>query len=413
MNVHPFESREQAVDYLNWDRFNEQLPEIDLSETDRQRTRDAIAYFRGLFGEDFLVDAFASGSSFISLFLNRVPGAKLEFVFLAESLKLLEGVENFDELVAQIRDHRANGAIPVLQTAARVLRCGFQVSLEPTVHVNTPRGVREKKPDIRLSNPETGELIFVEVSRLRKGDDQKKSNRAFLAIWQLVHSVMDMVPGAFDDITNIKFMPIYVRILRVLEEDELQNVLRQIRELAQEVLTTGEHRKREIDAMVEVAISPSHDHSYAKEWAEARNMKNFVESPVLLLDEVHRAQGKIFDKMRQLPGDKPGIVVITTDENLLFPFYPLDEIIEGVVEKTSRYPRVFAVALTYSSLSDKEVPLVARIGEHIYARHSSEALCTHQTLIIRNPACMHSVSQSTQLRLQRAFWENGIGVSNQ
>lgn len=39
MNVHPFDSREQAANYLNWDRFNEQLPEIDLSEADRHRTR--------------------------------------------------------------------------------------------------------------------------------------------------------------------------------------------------------------------------------------------------------------------------------------------------------------------------------------------------------------------------------------
>ena len=187
----------------------------------------------------------------------------------------------------------------------------------------------------------------------------------------------------------------------------------QIRELAQQVLATGEHRKREIEDMVEMAISPAHDHSHAKEWAEARNMKDLVESPVLMLDEVHRTQGKIFDKMRQLPGDKPGIVVITTDESLLFPFYPLDEIIEGVVEKTSRYPHIFAVALTYASLSDKEEPLVAGIGEHIYARHTSGALCTHHTLIIRNPACMHSVSQFTQLRLHRAFSEIGTEASIQ
>jgi hypothetical protein len=405
MNVHPFENRQQAADYLNWDRFNEQLPEIDLSEADRQRTRDAIAYFRDLFGDDFLVEAFVNGNPFVSLFLNRVPGAKLEFVSLAESLKMLQGVENFDELVAQIRDHRANAAISVLQTAARLLRCGFQVSLDTAVQVNTPTGVREKKPDIRLTDPETGEIIFVEVSRLRRGDDQKKSGRAFLEIWQLVHFVMHMVPGALDDITNPKWMRIYVRILRVLEEDELQNALMQIRELAQEVLATGEHQKREIEDMVEMVISPAHNHSHATEWAEARNMKNFVESPILMLDEVHRAQGKIFDKMQQLPGDKPGIVVITTNENLLFPYYPLDEIIEGVVEKTSRYPHVFAVALTYACLSDKEDPVVAGIGEHIYARHTSEAMSTHQMLIIRNPACEHSVSQPTQLRFQSAFFE--------
>jgi aspartate oxidase len=66
--------------------------------------------------------------------------------------------------------------------------------------------------------------------------------------------MMHIVPGAFDDVTNIKWMPMYVQILRVLEEDELENVLRQIRELAQEVLATGEHRKCEIEDMVEMAM---------------------------------------------------------------------------------------------------------------------------------------------------------------
>jgi hypothetical protein len=414
MNANFFESLVTSTDYLNWDRYYKQLPAIDLSETDRQRTRNSIDYLRNLFGEDFLRNSFANGSSLFSLFINAAPRAKQELISLADSLKGLEGVENFRELVSQIGDHRANGAISVLQTAARFSRSGFEVSLDPTVRVSTPSGiVREKVPDIRLLDPETGEVAFVEVSRLRRSTDQDKSSRAFRAIWVLVDSLRDMVPGALDDITNPKWMRVYVRILRVLEEDELQTALMRIRELAQEVLVTSEHRELQIEDMLEMIISPAHDHSRAKEWAAERNMTEFVESPVITLNEIQRVQGKIFEKMQQLPCDKPGIVVITTDENLLFPFYPFAEIIHGVAEKTIRFPHVFAVVLTHACLDGSEESLVAEIGEHIYARHTTEALCTHHTLIVRNLACAKPVSRSTELRIQNAFSGNWDWKANQ
>ena len=404
MSTNPFEVFRKLDDYLNWDRYNEQLPAIELSENNRCRTRDSFAYLRNLFGEDFLRDAFASGSSLLSLFINAAPRARLELATLAESLKGLEEAKNFKELVSQIGDHRADAAISVLLTAARLARLGFEVSLDPTVQITTPSGiVRDKVPDLRLFNPETSEVVFVEVSRLRKSTKQEKSRQAFQAIWMLVDSIRYMTPGALDDIANPKWMRVYVRILKVLEHDELEMALLRIRELAQDVLTSGEHRELLLENVIEMAISPSHDHSRAKEWAAARNMKDFVESPPIPLNEIARVQGKIFEKMQQLPRDKPAIVVITTDENLLFFVYPFEEIIPGVVEKTMRFPHIFAVVLTHASFSGVEEPLVANIGDHIYTRHTTEALVTHQSLIVRNPACTNPVSSSTRNRFRDAF----------
>jgi hypothetical protein len=403
MSTNPFEMFRTHDDYLNLDRYDEQLPAIDLSEIDRQRASDAISYLRDLFGDDFLRDAFANGSSLLSLFLNAAPRARLELVSLAESLKGLEQVENFENLVSEIGDHRVNAAISVLQTAARFSQSGFDVSLDPTVWISTPSGIgRNKVPDLKLVNADTGEVVFAEVSRLRKSTKQEKSSRAFQAIWMTVESVRNMAPGALDDIARPKWMCAYVRILKILEQDELEMALRNIRELAQEVLATGKYRELVLDE-IEMGISPPNDHSRAKEFAAARNMKDFVESPLIPLNEVVRVQGKIFEKMQQLPRDKPGIVVITTDENLLFFVYPLEEIIQGVVEKTMRFPHVFAVVLTHTSLSGPEQPLVANIGEHIYSKHTSEAFATNHALIVRNPTCANPVSSSTLVKFYKAF----------
>lgn len=404
MSTNPFEVFRTRDDYLNLDRYDEQLAAIDLSEVDRQRTKDAISYLRSLFGDDLLRDAFANGSSLLSLFINAAPRARLELVSLAESLKGLEQVENFKNLVSQIGDHRVDAAISVLQTAARLSLSGFDVSLDPTVRISTPSGiVRNKVPDLKLVNAETGEVAFAEVSRLRKSTKQEKSSRASRTIWMTVDSVRYMAPGALDDITKPKWMRAYVRILKILEQDELEMALCRIREVAQEVLTTGEYRELVLGDMIEIGISPPHDHSRAKEFAAVRNMKDFVESPLIPLNEIARVRGKIFEKMQQLPRDKPGIVVITTDENLLFFVYPLEEIIQGVVEKTMRFPHVFAVVLTHASISGPEQPLVANIGEHIYTKHTSEAFATHHALIVRNPTCTNLVSGSTLDKFFKAF----------
>ena len=403
MSTNPFEMFRTRDDHLNFDRYIEQLPAIDLSEVNRQRTSAAISYLRSLFGDDFLRDAFANGSSLLSLFINAAPRARLELISFADSLKGLEQVENFEKLVSEIGDHRVNAAISVLQTAARFSLSGFEVSLDPIVRISTLSGiVRDKVPDLKLVNAETGEVVFAEVSRLRRSTKQEKSSHAFRTIWMAVDSIRYMTPGALDDITQPKWMRTHVRILKILELDELEMALCRIRELAQEVLATNEYRELVLNE-IEVGISPPHDHSRAKEFAAARNMTEFVESPLIPLNEVVRVQGKIFEKMQQLPRDKPGIVVITTDENLLFFVYPLEEIIQGVVERTMRFPHVFAVVLTHASISAPEQPLVANIGEHIYTKHTTEAFATHHALIVRNPSCTNPVSGSTLEKFYKAF----------
>jgi hypothetical protein len=210
MNGKQFKEFRVATDYLTWERYETQLSQIDFSEVNRERTSVAIAYLRKLFGEDFLREAVENGSSLLPVFINAAPRAKLELVALADSLKRLESVENFHELVSQICDHRASATLPVLQTAARLSRSGFEVSLEPTVAVSSPSGeVREKVPDIRLWAPWTREEFFVEVSRLRKSNQMNKSSNAFMAIWMLADSIGDLVPGGLTDILNPRSMPVY------------------------------------------------------------------------------------------------------------------------------------------------------------------------------------------------------------
>jgi hypothetical protein len=54
MDKNPFDVFETEDDYVNWDKYDEQLDLIELTEADMGRARRSIAYLRKLLGEDFL-----------------------------------------------------------------------------------------------------------------------------------------------------------------------------------------------------------------------------------------------------------------------------------------------------------------------------------------------------------------------
>jgi hypothetical protein len=73
MSSNPFSMFTKPDDYVDLNRYEEQVDAIELSETDRQRVRDSIAYMRNLLGNDFLRKASAEGTALFSIFSNAAP----------------------------------------------------------------------------------------------------------------------------------------------------------------------------------------------------------------------------------------------------------------------------------------------------------------------------------------------------
>src|SRR5947209_11576590 len=95
-----FNSRD---DYFDWDKYDEQLDHIELSDIDRDRSRGSLRYLRALLGEEFLRDNRKTGNPMLSCFLNAAPRARLQIIDLAEALKALEKAGKFDDLLKRIK----------------------------------------------------------------------------------------------------------------------------------------------------------------------------------------------------------------------------------------------------------------------------------------------------------------------
>lgn len=408
MDKNPFEVFKTEEDYASWDKYDEQLDLIELTEADRGRARRSIAYLRRLLGEDFLQNAWKQGNPLVPwYFTNAAPRARLSLISFAEALKALERADKFSGLVARIKDAgRVEEALTVLDAAYKFLSAGLAVSFDPDVMVADKYGVmRPKMPDLRLEDEETGAEIFVEVSRLRPGAKQNQLSVTHEIIWKVVHHAVSMDPAVREDLLSPKYVLPYVLIKRGLGEDELRDAAGKVAGVIREVITTREYRERSFGDMSEMAVSPAHDHSGARDWAEAREMRNWVESPPIPLNEISRARGKIFSELHQLPDEKPGIVLIpAASGNLLLFVYDIGAIIQELEKKLSKHPKLLCAVVSHSFTdAGKAEQFAAAFGRHVVCSRRGEDMTVEQTVIIHNEACSMPVAASTAEKIRTAF----------
>lgn len=408
MSKNPFEIFKDEDDYVSWDKYDQQLDLIELTSADRVRARKGIMYLRELLGEGFLQIAREQGNPIYHwFFTNFAPGARREMASFAEALESLEGAGKFGDLVTRIKDfRRAEEALTVLDAAYKFLSVGFTINFDPVVMVADRSGVMQPKmPDLQLTNEETGEDIYVEVSRLRTSAKQNLTSRTTGVISRVVLTAMSMDPGVWEDLTKPKNVLPYVRVERALDEGELRDIAGKVVEVIRDVIANKEYREVSVEGTMEMAVSPSHDHSRAKEWAAARKMRIFVEGPRIPFNEIHRAKGKIFDELHQLPDNRPGIVLIpAAPGNIMFFVHDVREIVLELANEVSRHPKLLCAVVSHSfSHSGEAEQFVAALGRHVICSRGRGDMSTEQAVLIHNDACAMPVTSSSSAKIRDAF----------
>jgi len=175
MSQNPHQVFSSVEDRGRWEPYILQCDLIDgLTSDEKQRAKHALEYLRVVLGGSFLKRAIARWHPLISLFGNCAPWTRLKLIGLAEAIEAMRGAENFKVVLRRIKDIPPNGAewkftdgYSVLQTAHQFFKAGLQVCFVSEKGSN-------KKPDIKLSNGETGEEVYVEVSALRISAEVKR-----------------------------------------------------------------------------------------------------------------------------------------------------------------------------------------------------------------------------------------------
>ena len=412
----PHEIFVNEEDYWNWDKYIEQCDLIDLSDADRQRAKDSYRYLRNALGGGYLKRAYRQRNPMLFwYFTNAANRARLSLIRFTDALKALESAPGYQAILRRIKrpknlEEMVEGK-SVIEVAQKFLRADFSVEFEPRVSVVDHRGVAgPKNPDMRIVDKVTGEEVIVEVSRMLPSDSQNLTSHTYEVIWNvLVRDAMLSDPEALKNVLAPQHILPRARILRGIEEEELKGVVEQIRELVERVRAGGEFGELIIPDTIEVGVAPYDDHDRARKWAADRGtMENDqIEGADILTDEISRARVKLRDKLKQLPEDRPGIVVlIPADTNLILFVYDIRWIVAALAEEVERHPKLLCAVMFHTFDEGGKESFSVNLGPHVFTKLVRSDKATEQSLIVRNPTCKHSLAAKTFEKVVAAFATN-------
>lgn len=391
-------------DYAKWDNFVAQIDSINLSDEDKQRGRAAIRYLETTLGKHFLSDIIQFGHPLLSYyFINSANLARIQLIDFAESLQSLDKSQNFHTLIDKIKKvGKFSEGSTILESAHRFHKAGFSTAFDVEVSFIRNAKLETKKPDIKIVNNDSEEEIYVEVSETGRSQAEIDNGRTYQHLFWFIHNIISSDPE-MTDFANPKHILPHVKILRAMSEKELMEVSAEIEKIVEQVRRTGEFRETVIGDMVEVAVSPFNDHSKAQAWAKERNITDFVENCSFNPNELNRVISRLNEELKQLPSDKPGIVVLWNNANLLFYLHDVAEIINGIANKIAAHSNVYGVALNHDFGWDKPGNGFTAIEDHLFVSNTGRDLITRNTLLVRNKSFNLPITVAAEEKLLKSF----------
>lgn len=406
-NPHKYFSTKK--DYTKWDNFVAQIDDINLSEEDKNRARNAIRYLEKTLGKHFFSDIIQSGHPLLSqYFINSANLARIQLIDFAESLQALEKSPNFHTVIAKIKKAtKFSEGSTILETAYRFHKAGFSIAFDEIVSFTDGAELKTKKPDIKIVNDRSKEEIYVEVSEAGKSQSEIDNSQTYDYIYRFVHHIIFSDPELMDFV-NPKHILLHVKILRAMSKKELIEAGLIIESLVERVRNTEEFQEMFVENMIEIAASPSHDHSKAEAWAKERNITNFVENCFFHPNELGRVLNRLEEELEQLPLDKPGIVVLWNNANLLFYLHNIKEITKKIAYKTTPHSHVYGVVLNYDiGWSESENSFV-EIEDHLLVSNTGRDLINRNTVFVRNKTFNLAITDATEEKLLKSFIYSSI-----
>lgn len=186
---------------VNWDTYIQHTALMQgLVGEQKEHAQQAFQFLRRpeVLGESFLVSARDNGHPLYGYFNNPAPWTRKWLTRFADALRELRGANGFPEhMQNQIKDaSKFTERASVLELAYKFFNARSEIVFDPKVTVFKPRGFGkrllpfEARPDLKISDAETGEEIFVEVSALGYSDLHNKSSRTYHAIFDVLVALL-------------------------------------------------------------------------------------------------------------------------------------------------------------------------------------------------------------------------------
>jgi hypothetical protein len=399
----PFEDFKIPDEYLRWDRYVERArSNTNLTPEEALKAESAVLFLKKRLGDDaWLAQAIQNDHPITGYLWNNAPLSHWVLIRMAEAMEAFDQKKNSNcsNVISRLRKpDKFNEAHSVLETGYKFLRLGFEVVFDPSVTVYRKDGSPHGKiPDLRITWADTGEEIFVEISSLGRSAQQQQITRGETSLTMRLMHIMH---------TTGIIMRIVVH--KALDQATLESTLQEIDKLASKVKTDGAFETWASEGVIELAAAPTDQAESIYQWASERGIKEgeIIEGALIDINDAKRLiLDKIGKEVKQLPKDRPGMIIVMTSQSFLFHFIPMRMIGPFLSQRLQRFPQLICVAATYCHYID-EVGIPAEwVSTADYSIR--ERVIIHQlretTLIAQNNVCQQPLSPATYEKICQAF----------
>ena len=287
---------------LTWHQIIEsRLGGLGTIGIDRAEAERAFEELRSFFGGDPM----ALPIPVLERLTNAAPWTYEWLLWFANSLRRLAATQGYAELCSQLRDTIKYGAAcTVLQVAERLEAVGLEVGFDIPAVVDG----RKKIPDIWVRDAAADLSFYAEVSVMFTAQGHVDASVIFDRIVELFFRF-------YDDP-----MRYAGRILRPIAAEEVEGLIGRV---WWEILEARRHRSlREVaiaDTII-LALAPEALAGAVNRWAENHKFEpGSFGAELPPVDEFMRLHHKIGMEGKQLPPDRPNLLVIWAQKSLRWP----------------------------------------------------------------------------------------------
>ena len=380
------------MQFLMWNHHINGLDEMSgFHGRERHDAKDALLYLQRMLGDDFLVRSSEAYSCIarhplLRMLANFAASSRRNITRFAEQLKVLEGSENFGNVLGRLHDAtQFDHDALLIKAAARLVAEGLQARFEPTAEVKN----NQKQADLRLENPRTGEIIFLEV--------------AVLSTSQAERAVTDMNSAVFGAIFKRSYdlcvsgrwhgTPTELTLSRILEKLDRGSAM-VLRERT--VLTVEE------EGIFEMAVCHQEDKARLLDpWCAEKGLSAGIAGPIMASKDIERIKGKIKKERWQLPHDCANVLLVQATD-AFFRTGGVNRIACELEEELVDYEHVNLVIVHGEYVGSEEVPCIKRIGKHRFRRRAVEG-GTEVDLVLLNQCSKREFSPALVASFSSCF----------
>lgn len=365
----------------NWDIVANHFYGIEkITEEQKELVKNAFIFLKMELGENYLREIDTNHPMMFHI-NNYVLSSRLWFVDLAADIQRLKEFPNYKALHRRLtRPEKFPEGFSVLEIAIKFCKAGFNIEFDPKVEVNE----RPKEPDLKVINSIDEEFFFCEVSLLNASAVEKDARNTEMILFNAVISSHSLLFAG--------------KVEKILNEKEVKNISDQIYEMAKRVKEESGLGELIIKDVLKLGLSTEEKKDKLVKWADENNCEvgNF-EQPYYESNALQRIKTKINAKRKQLPYDRPNLIMIYDNDFFYTCGDPINVISE--LEKfLEKYKNITGVIIRGKVMATIE-PLITKIKQHVFIQKYQYDNYAEQYLIIWNMASERKFNEETKNRI--------------